>query len=426
MKRDALNRAFGDTPQIFTERIDDTLRGLKEDVLVKRFTVRTAIVVLLITLFVCGIAYAIVVIQGQEWYYANRFSAYQEHEPVKYQAIMENLQTHVTQEEGQSADGLVRLIVQDYSWVNEEQIFTLSMAARPTDPQVYELHPMMALDTDGLYAGAEPDPEEPESRTEHWLWTPKGFGLPETVMADPDKKLLLVDFDMVGLLIGDTAVELPMASSDAFLGEDGASIGVMEIDLRWLDDDFIRSQYQPQPVHTFTSEEGYAKLGPTFEGFYEWEYPDETLPEETRHAVARLQSRLSELEYYNGYVNGVYDQEVQQCVAAFQKNNGLTTDGIAGPRTQQVLYGDSAIDAFGHSAASTPAPTPVPDAYTAEMERYCREQLERAAKVREAMIESTDENGDLTLRLPYSVVALENDVRGEAVQGSAVFRVRIR
>ena len=422
MRRDELDRAFGNTPQLFSERIDDTLRDLKEDAPVKRFTIRTAIVVLLIALFVCGIAYAIVVFQGQEWYYSNRFMAYQEYEPQKYQAIMENLQTQVPQEGTQDAGGLVTMAVQDYSWANEQRVFTLSMAARANNPQEYELHPRMALDTDGLWCGDELDPDEPESRSEHWLWTEKGFGLPEDVMTDPSKKLLLVDFDIGGLLIGNTDVELLMSSSDMFLGEDGASIGVLEIDLRWMDDDFIRSQFQPQPVATPGVLETYAPLQLNFDGYYEETQPDETFSEETVQAVLRLQSRLADLEYYNGHFHGVYDKEVRQCVTAFQVVNGLPADGIAGIETQELLYSDDPLDAFGN-----PAVTPeVPAGFQEEMEMYCQAQLEIAAKVREAIAENTDENGILTLRLPYIVAPLENNRLGEATHGSAVFQVKTR
>ncbi len=426
MKLDEFDRSFGDTPRVFTSRIDDTLLKLKEDVPMKRFTIRTAILVALILLLLCGIAYAIVVFQGQEWYYNNRFSAYQEHEPIKHQAIMENLQTDVPQEKSQDTEGLVTMTMQDYSWVKGE-LFTLSMAARPNDPKEYELHPMMALDTDGLYGGAEPDPDDPESRTEHWLWTEKGFGLPENVMIDSSKKLLLLDFDTSGVLIGDTDVQLPMSSSDTFVGEDGASIGVLMIDLRWLDDEYIRSQYQPQATQNADTPGTYEALRPSVDGYDEGEQPDETFPEETMQAVARLQNRLSELGYYNGHINGVYDKEVQQCVAAFQKKNGLPPDGIAGLLTQQTLYGDGTMDVYGDVAVMPTPPSPEQAAQDqAEMDEMCQWALDSAGVCREAIAQSTDENGKLTLRLLYSVVPFEGGKLGDGTQGSAVFQVQVK
>lgn len=422
MKPDEFDRAFGDTPQVFTKRIDDTLLKLKEDAPVKKFTVRTAVLVTLILLLLCGIAYAIVTFQGQEWYYTNRFTAYQEHEPNKQQAILENLQTEVPQEESQDANGLVRMTLQDYSWV-DGRLFTLSMAARPKHPQEYELHPMMALDTDGLFGGAEPDPDDPEARAEHWLWTEKGFGLPEDMMSDPDKKLILLDFGMSGLLIGDTNIQLPMGSSDMFVGEDGASIGVLEMDLRWLDEDYIRSQYQPQTMMSLDQPETYTSLRPSFDGYYEGEQADATFSEETVRAVSRLQNRLSDLGYYNGHINGVYDHEVQQCVETFQEKNGLTPDGIAGILTQQRLYGNSAVDVFGNSAVAPPPPSAQ---QAEEMKEACQRQLDLAAQCREAIAQSIDGSGQLTLRLLYSVVPFKSGELGEAAQGSAVFKVQVK
>lgn len=231
MKRDELDRAYGPTPQLFTDRIDDTLYSLKEDAPVnaKRFTLRTALIAALILLLLCGIAYAIVAMQGQEWYYNNRFTAYQEHEPDKHQAIMDNLQTEVPQEESLDTQGLVTVAVQDYAWVPEQNLFTLSLAARPTQDDEYELYSIYALDTDGANVG-EIDPDDPESRMEHWLWTNKGFGLPQDVMDDPGKRLLLINFYTSEAVIDGSDVGINVMSTDEFIGEDGASIWVMELD----------------------------------------------------------------------------------------------------------------------------------------------------------------------------------------------------
>lgn len=316
-------RVFGAVPQMITHRVSYALDHLEEERPMKKRFVPILVLITLVAL--AGVAYAAITV-GLEWYYSNRFDAYREHAPEKYRAIMENLQTNVPQEDISDAQGLVSLTVQDYAWVDTQQVFTLSMAARATMPNEYELHPMMALDTDGLHSGSELDPDEPESRTEHWLWTKKGCGLPKDVMLDPAKKLLLVDFE--NLLIGDTDIEFRMTSSDMFAIEDGASIGVMEIDLRWSDDEYIRSRYQPQPI----------------------------------------------------------------------------------------------------AAAVEPAvtPEPLPASYQAEMDAYCLEALDYAAKVREAIAKNTDESGNLTLRLPYIIRSLENNELSEPTQGSAIFQVKIK
>ena len=54
-------------------------------------------------------------------------------------------------------------------------------------------------------------------------------------------------------------------------------------------------------------------------------------------AVRRLQEDLKSLDYYSGTVTGHYGTVTQEAVRRFQKKNGLTADGIAGPRTLAKL-----------------------------------------------------------------------------------------
>lgn len=71
--------------------------------------------------------------------------------------------------------------------------------------------------------------------------------------------------------------------------------------------------------------------------------------------VADLQTRLTELRYYSGVIDGKYAAETQQAVAEFQEKNGLTADGIAGRQTQDLLYSSSAqakVIAAGSDAAT--------------------------------------------------------------------------
>lgn len=50
-----------------------------------------------------------------------------------------------------------------------------------------------------------------------------------------------------------------------------------------------------------------------------------------------IQQRLKELGYYKGSVDGVYGQGTRSAVIAFQKANGLSADGIVGPKTAKAL-----------------------------------------------------------------------------------------
>lgn len=54
-------------------------------------------------------------------------------------------------------------------------------------------------------------------------------------------------------------------------------------------------------------------------------------------AVERLQRELTALRYDIGGVDGIFGPETHHGVVAFQKVNGLATDGIVGPRTRAAL-----------------------------------------------------------------------------------------
>ena len=149
MREKDLDRAFGNTPPAFTGRIHQTLAQL-EDKPRRIPRLRAALIVAAVLALLCGIAYA-VIMQGQAWYYNNRFTAYQEHEPQKHQAIMDNLQIVTRQEQTEGTP--VRVTVQDAAWVPQEKLLTVSLRAVETDPQTQELHPMWNLDPDGSYVG---------------------------------------------------------------------------------------------------------------------------------------------------------------------------------------------------------------------------------------------------------------------------------
>ena len=197
------------------------------------------LIVAAVLALLCGIAYA-VIMQGQAWYYNNRFTAYQEHEPQKHQAIMDNLQIVTRQEQTEGTP--VRVTVQDAAWVPQEKLLTVSLRAVEADPQTQELHPMWNLDPDGSYVGddAEALAEDEEARSEHWLLTEKGFGPVREMMSDGTKELLLFEADEVLLGTPDNAVEIlgNGSSMDSFVGEDGAVITVLKMELPWIDEGY--------------------------------------------------------------------------------------------------------------------------------------------------------------------------------------------
>ena len=76
--------------------------------------------------------------------------------------------------------------------------------------------------------------------------------------------------------------------------------------------------------------------------------------------VRRLQSRLKELGYLSDKVDGAYGQNTKKAVEAFQKNNGLNADGIAGKATQTLLFESTAVVPAGTAATPSPTPTATP------------------------------------------------------------------
>ncbi len=77
--------------------------------------------------------------------------------------------------------------------------------------------------------------------------------------------------------------------------------------------------------------------------------------------VRKIQERLRELGYLNGNVDGAYGGQTRNAVIAFQKENGLTPDGIAGKSTQTRLFDDPDVIPNPLTVTPTPVPTATPD-----------------------------------------------------------------
>ncbi len=68
--------------------------------------------------------------------------------------------------------------------------------------------------------------------------------------------------------------------------------------------------------------------------------------------VRSVQTKLKELGYYKGSVDGIYGVKTQKAVRAFQKNCGITADGIAGPKTLKYLgLSSSGSSAGGYTSS---------------------------------------------------------------------------
>ncbi len=53
--------------------------------------------------------------------------------------------------------------------------------------------------------------------------------------------------------------------------------------------------------------------------------------------VTQIQTKLKRWGYYNGNVDGIYGTQTLNAVKYFQRKNGLTVDGIAGPATLKAM-----------------------------------------------------------------------------------------
>ncbi len=53
--------------------------------------------------------------------------------------------------------------------------------------------------------------------------------------------------------------------------------------------------------------------------------------------VKQIQEKLKRWGYYNGNVDGIFGSQTLEAVKYFQRKNGLTVDGIAGPATLKAM-----------------------------------------------------------------------------------------
>ena len=65
--------------------------------------------------------------------------------------------------------------------------------------------------------------------------------------------------------------------------------------------------------------------------------------------VTQIQTKLKRWGYYTGSVDGIYGSQTRDAVKYFQRKNGLTVDGIAGPATLKAM----GIYSSGSSSSST-------------------------------------------------------------------------
>lgn len=73
--------------------------------------------------------------------------------------------------------------------------------------------------------------------------------------------------------------------------------------------------------------------------------PNTSKPGDSGEDVKKLQQALNVLGYYNGIIDSNYGEGTQKAVSAFQRKRGMGDDGIAGPSTIRILFGEKAANA---------------------------------------------------------------------------------
>ncbi len=75
----------------------------------------------------------------------------------------------------------------------------------------------------------------------------------------------------------------------------------------------------------------------------------------TGSQVRTIQTKLKNWGYYSGEVDGIYGTQTQRAVEYFQRKNGLSADGVAGPATLKALGMQSGSGAAAASQADSVA-----------------------------------------------------------------------
>ncbi len=71
--------------------------------------------------------------------------------------------------------------------------------------------------------------------------------------------------------------------------------------------------------------------------------------------VTQIQTKLKRWGYYNGSIDGIYGSKTLEAVRYFQRKNGLTVDGIAGPATLRAMgiYNSSSSSSSNNSSSTS-------------------------------------------------------------------------
>ena len=73
--------------------------------------------------------------------------------------------------------------------------------------------------------------------------------------------------------------------------------------------------------------------------------PTRTLKKDSTGETLKAQQALIDLGYLADAADGAFGANTQEAVTRFQAVNGLSADGLAGTKTQELLYSGNALSA---------------------------------------------------------------------------------
>ncbi len=222
--RKLLHDRYGEVPQSTHAAFMNALAPGKEERKMKKKMLWIPALAMMLAMMLVTAAVA-ATMQVLDWYYTNRFTNVQ---PDELAAILDHTMQPTAQTQSDNAD--FDAVVQEVSWLQDENRLIVALNVMPKNPSAIELHPMWNLDPDGSYVGGDAPlgTEDGEDRGDHWLLTEKGFGPVAEMMLAPEKILYLVD--VPGNDAGNGG-DICWGGLDAFDMADGSVQFVLEYDL---------------------------------------------------------------------------------------------------------------------------------------------------------------------------------------------------
>jgi len=101
--------------------------------------------------------------------------------------------------------------------------------------------------------------------------------------------------------------------------------------------------------------------------------------------VKDVQTRLTELGFFDGPISGNYMNQTIAAVKAFQEHNGLRVDGLMGEETWNMLFNSADVLNTSATPRPTPVPTPIPYAVTVDVKNQV------------TIVYGRDDNGEYTI-----------------------------